>query len=149
MTVCWTLGWICLLTAKVVGSADAVTFHCHGQELDDGTGGKRQVDACHHHDCLWRPPGLSNNIHVHYFLVLFYDSKVSVNMPWWLVMPTCSVGLCSLPLWVVYLVCKYFKFVVWHLEWAFTCQVLFSLIFNLTCCIHHPCLLVIHARVLL
>ena len=26
-TICWTLGWVCLLVAKVVDSADAVMFH--------------------------------------------------------------------------------------------------------------------------
>ena len=40
-TMCWALGLVSLLVAKVVSSADAVMFpHC-GWELDDGTWGEK------------------------------------------------------------------------------------------------------------
>ena len=64
-TMCWTLGWVCLLVAKVVDSADVVMFHHLSWELDGETWGERQADAHHHcHDCQG-PPGLSHNIHVY------------------------------------------------------------------------------------
>ena len=93
-------------------------------ELGGKAGGCPPSPQCH--DYLQKPPGLSHNVHVYHFLVWFQ-----------LVMITHLVGLCSLPLWVIYSVCKYFKSVVW----TFTHQVLFSLIFNSICCVHYPCLL--------
>ena len=72
-------------------------------------------------------------------------------MPWQLVMFTCLAGLCSLPLQVINLVCRYFKFVVkcMILKWALTHQALFPLTFFLVFCIYHSCLLIVPACVLL
>ena len=69
-TMCWTLGWVCLPVAKVVSSADAVMFHHCSWEPDGGTWGERKADACHHHNCLQGPSGLSHNVNVHYFKVV-------------------------------------------------------------------------------
>ena len=41
VTMCWTLGWVCLLVAEVVDSADEVMFHHLSWESDGETrGGK-------------------------------------------------------------------------------------------------------------
>ena len=62
-----------------------------------------------------------------------------------------SVGLCSPPLQVINLVCRYFKFIAKCMvfKWVFTHQALFPLTFYLVFCIHHSCLLVVPACVLL
>ena len=68
-------------------------FYHDGYELYDGTHGRGAGR------CL---SGLKHKIHIHYL-------EVKDDVPWWLVMFVCLVGLCFLPLRMLCLACKYFK----------------------------------------